>query len=98
MKLEQKAEELTKDFLATIKPMNDSVGLMTEIANQMGKANELQETLNFVQRYKSQLIKYTGNELIDVVNAMSVQARSIMNDLQKIHDAAGHVKNQALET
>ena len=48
MKLEKKAEELTRDFLETIKPLNNSVELMTEIANQMGKANELKETLNFV--------------------------------------------------
>jgi len=98
MKLEQKAEELTKDFLATIKPMNDSVALMTDIANQMGKANELKETLDFVKRYKSQLIKYTGNELITIVNDMGVQANSIMKDLQNIYQAALAVKNKALAT
>ena len=88
MKLEKIAEELTRDFLETIKPLNDSVELMTEIANQMGKAKELQETLNFVNSNKKQLEYYTGPELVRVVNDMGVQARSIKDDLEKINEAA----------
>lgn len=61
---------------------------MADVANQMGKAKELQETLNFVQEYRAQLIKYTGNELITVVNDMGVQAASIMKDLDNINAAA----------